>query len=431
MRSKKIVVIGGGASGISAIIHLLDAGFKNITLVESEEHLGGLAYSFLHDGKYFHTGYHQILESDKPLLNLFKRLELFDQIKWKKCANVIYYDGVIYDLTKIKHFLRFPLSLFSKIRFIFFMIVCYLKRNWKNLENLGASEWIGKLAGKEVLEKLFSPLFDIKFGLKADEISAAWVGSRLGAKEASCRFGCLPGREWTHELFKSAHHYLVQKGVSVKTKTSIKKILHDEAKVTAVLTSNDQLLEADIVISTMSPIILNKLIDLDDPILKKITYIDSVSTIISTPKTEQDVYWLMLMSPREFSGGIFNLTDLNPTLGNNNEVILNFFTNVNHGDTSIKSDEALLASYKETYRRVYGKELEISWYKINRIPYVSAKYVKNYQNPAARTKLSGLYLTGNFMSYPSVTSTGTAIAEGAKTATVIIEDYITSVQRDK
>jgi len=83
-----------------------------------------------------------------------------------------------------------------------------------------------------------------------------------------------------------------------------------------------------------------------------------------------------------------------------------------------------LASYKGTYKKIYGEELQINWYKINRIPYVSAKYIKGYKNPHARTKVRGLYLTGNYMSYPSVTSTGTAIATGIETAQIIITDYM-------
>lgn len=421
MQNKKVVIIGGGASGVGVSVELLNAGYTDITVIEGEENLGGLAYSFEHDGKFFHTGYHQILESDKPLLELFKLFNLYDRISWKKCANVIYFNGKVYDLTKLKGFLSFPLSIVSKLKFIYFMLICYTKKDWSSLHNESASEWITRLTGKEVLDKLFAPLFDIKFGLKPSEVSAAWVGSRLGAKEGSCRFGCIIGKEWTHEFFAAAKEYLINAGVCVNTNTKVIKIVTNDNKVSGIETDSG-FMDADIVVSTMSPIILNRLIELNDPQLDRITYIDSVSTIISTKQTIQDVYWLMIMSPREFSGGIFKLTDLNPELGNNQEVILNFFTNVDHGSALKYSDSELIQSYCDTYKKIYNEELKIDWYKINRIPYVSAKYIKGYKNPNIRTKVSGLYLTGNFMSYPSVTSTGTAIDAGNKTANVIIKD---------
>lgn len=421
--NKKVIIIGGGASGVAVAIKLLEQGYTEIKIVESEERMGGLAYAFKHENKWIHTGYHQILESDKPLLNLFKLVGLYEQIKWKKCSNVIYFDNKIYDLTKFKDFIKFPLTIFSKIRFIFFMFVCYTKRKWNNLENVSADSWVGKIAGKEVLNKLFAPLFDIKFGLKASEISASWVGSRLGAKEASCRFGYIPDKEWTSELFSACKIYLEQRNVKILLKTKVLKIIEENKYVKGVLTDSGSI-DADIIISTLSPVILNKLVDLNDPILDRIEYIDSISTIISTNKTEQDVYWLMLMQPREFSGGIFKLTDLNPTLGNNNEIILNFFTNVNHNSELLKlSDEELLKSYKDTYKKIYGNELIINWFKINRIPFVSAKYVRGYKNPSIKTSVNGLFLSGNFMSYPSVTSTGTAISTGIETAEFIINHY--------
>src|SRR5579863_1670148 len=224
MTNKKVIIVGGGASGIATAVDLLKAGFKNITLIESENKLGGLAFAFEHEGKDFHTGYHQILESDKPILELFKLFGLYDKISWKKTDNVIYFDGKIYDLLKIKDFLRFPMSIIAKMRFIIFMLVCYTKKNWKDLESVSADSWIKKLAGREVLDKLFAPLFDIKFGLKASEVSASWVGSRLGAKEASCRFGCIPGKEWTTELFSAAKKYLEEHGVKILLNTKVGEI---------------------------------------------------------------------------------------------------------------------------------------------------------------------------------------------------------------
>jgi hypothetical protein len=82
----------------------------------------------------------------------------------------------------------------------------------------------------------------------------------------------------------------------------------------------------------------------------------------------------------------------------------------------------LLAIYKDEYKSIYKTNLNVSWYKINRIPFVSAKYIKGYKNPAIKTKIEGLYLCGNFMSYPSVTSTGTARQTGIDAAKVIVEE---------
>lgn len=39
--NKRVIVIGAGASGIAAATRLLFAGFKNVTVLEAENRLGG------------------------------------------------------------------------------------------------------------------------------------------------------------------------------------------------------------------------------------------------------------------------------------------------------------------------------------------------------------------------------------------------------
>lgn len=418
---KNIVIVGGGFSGIGCALRLLKQG-HTVTIIESGERLGGLAYAFVKNGKFIHTGYHQILSSDKPLLALFKDLKQDHRIRWKKPGNKVLLDGNILDLVKPLDFIRVPLSLMSKIRFAVFIARCYAKRRWHDLEGVSAEDWIVRWAGREVLDVLFAPLFDIKFGMKPSEVSAAWVGSRLASRENTCLFGYIPGKEWTTELCAAAHKEIVRRGGTIILNQRVRRIEVADATVVGV-TTDSGMIPADVVVSTVSPIILKSMIDLKDPNLDSITYIDSLSSIVSVKQTRQDFYWLVCLRPRKFMGGLFNLTDLNPTLGVGKERILNFFTNVDHGSPLLSmSDKDLIARYKKEYQEIYGETLQINWYKINRIPFVSAKYVKGYKNPSHRTKIRGLYLCGNYMSYPSVTSTGTALQTGIDASRVILED---------
>jgi protoporphyrinogen oxidase len=203
----------------------------------------------------------------------------------------------------------------------------------------------------------------------------------------------------------------------------VEHISRASGRVDGVRCSGGATIPCDTVVSSVSPVILSRLVQLDDPILASITYIDSLSTIVSVPHVKQDFYWLMCLRPRFLAGGLFNLSDLNPTLGAAGEIILNFFTNVDHGSALLKRpDVELLADYERSYSAIYGESLKVNWFKVNRIPFVSAKYVKGYRNPSVRTNLEGLYLCGNYMSYPSVTSTGTAIATGLAAARAVMDD---------
>lgn len=429
MNNKSTVIIGGGFSGVACARELLKQGARNITIVEGEERLGGLAFYFTHEGRRIHTGYHQILESDTALVDLIRELGLYERVAWKKTKNKVFVEGRIYDLLNPLDFARFPLGPVDKARFAVLMARCYATRSWAALENVSADEWIASIAGRRVLDDLFAPLFDIKFGLPPSQVSAAWVGSRLGAREASCRFGYVPGHEWTSVIIEAAQEDLEKRGCRILLKTRVEQITRTSGRVDGVRLAGGATIPCDTVVSSVSPVILSRLVELDDPILKSISYIDSLSTIVSVPHVKQDFYWLMCLRPRFLAGGLFNLSDLNPTLGAAGEIILNFFTNVDHGSPLLKRpDEELLADYQRSYDAIYGGSLTVNWFKVNRIPFVSAKYVKGYRNPAARTGLDGLYLCGNYMSYPSVTSTGTAIATGLDAARAVMDDRRQRVQ---
>lgn len=41
VNSEKIIIIGAGAAGISAGCHLYNRGFKNLTILEAKDRIGG------------------------------------------------------------------------------------------------------------------------------------------------------------------------------------------------------------------------------------------------------------------------------------------------------------------------------------------------------------------------------------------------------
>ena len=45
VKSEKIIIIGGGASGLAAASKLYQNGFENVTILEANERLGGRMYS--------------------------------------------------------------------------------------------------------------------------------------------------------------------------------------------------------------------------------------------------------------------------------------------------------------------------------------------------------------------------------------------------
>jgi hypothetical protein len=86
-------------------------------------------------------------------------------------------------------------------------------------------------------------------------------------------------------------------------------------------------------------------------------------------------------------------------------------------------DEELLGRYRDDFRAVFGFELEPAWTQITRIPMYSPVFGRSYRNPPVRSaSWENVYFAGNYRTFPSIVSTGTALASGLETAEAVLRD---------
>ncbi len=71
------------------------------------------------------------------------------------------------------------LSLVAKLRYGIFAYVAAKRDRWDSLETQSAARWIERWAGREAYRKLWEPLLRLKFHQYADNISAAWMWTRI------------------------------------------------------------------------------------------------------------------------------------------------------------------------------------------------------------------------------------------------------------
>ena len=89
---KKVVILGGGLSGISSAFFLQDKNWiENITVLEKEAETGGLCRSIRKNGYIYDVGPHILFSKDKEMLNLM--LSVLDEKNDLKRSNEIYYKG--------------------------------------------------------------------------------------------------------------------------------------------------------------------------------------------------------------------------------------------------------------------------------------------------------------------------------------------------
>jgi len=125
----KVIILGGGLSGLSAGYFLTKKGIE-VEILEKENFLGGLASSFKveWDGKeyWIPKTYHHILASDKTTVKLIEKFGLKNKLKRKRVKTGFIYRNKVFGFSSPFEILNFPLSLKDKIKLAFFVFKTFI-----------------------------------------------------------------------------------------------------------------------------------------------------------------------------------------------------------------------------------------------------------------------------------------------------------------
>ncbi len=427
MSAPSVVVLGGGLSGVAAAYTLACAGYERVTVVESGGSLGGLAGSFEREGHFYPLGYHHILHRDRTLLFFLDRIGALGDVRWRRIRMLFHLHDAFFDLGHPAGFLRFPMSLGDKARFVRLMGRAFRKADWSDWLDRTAAELIDGWAGPGVREAVFERLSRLKFELPCDEISGAWLGARLHFREGSAPLGYIPGANWTKILCDGVSRLLSDAGVQVRLGTAVARLHTREGRVDEAELATGERVRADLYVSTVPTEVYRRLVPGDEtPHLDAIRYTALLSVVCATRQAiRPDAYWTNLASLEHTACGIFQLNALNPTIGGPGESCVNFVTHLRGRDRPLfrEPDERLLERYRADFRRVFGFELEPFWTHIARVPMYSPVFHRSYRNPSVRSgSWRNVYFAGNYRTFPSIVSTGTALRSGLEAGRVILED---------
>ena len=155
------------------------------------------------------------------------------------------------------------------------------------------------------------------------------------------------------------------------------------------------------------------------PELDRIRYSALISVVCATTQeVRPDAYWINLASLDRTACGIFLLSSLNPTIGRPGDTCVNFVTHLRGRDRPLfqEPDDELTARYLEDFRAVFGFELEPFWTHVARVPMYSPVFGRSFRNPPIRSaSWDNVYFAGNYRTFPSIVSTGTALGSGVET----------------
>jgi protoporphyrinogen oxidase len=177
----RVAVIGAGVAGLTAAHRLCAAGAV-CDVYERWPGLGGQAASLdVGGGVLLERYYHHLFPSDRHIVALYEELGMPDAVEWWPSSVAMFSEGSLHPFTTPLDLLRFkPLSLRSRLRMG--RAVLALQRRQAEVtqfETESARSWVEREMGAEVWEKVWGPLLHAKFGDRAEELSMAWLWSKL------------------------------------------------------------------------------------------------------------------------------------------------------------------------------------------------------------------------------------------------------------
>ena len=179
MNKTTTAVLGAGPMGLACAIELLKAGHQ-VDIYERDDRIGGMSAAFDFDGLSIERYYHFICKTDHALFGLLAELNLSDRLHWTDTKMGFYWNGRLYPWGTPQALLRFSgLSFIEKIRYGLHVIRTKNVRNWSALDKIGAIPWLKKWLGEHAYQVLWQRLFHLKFYEFSEQLSAAWLGTRI------------------------------------------------------------------------------------------------------------------------------------------------------------------------------------------------------------------------------------------------------------
>lgn len=316
---KRIAVLGAGPMGLAVAYQLALDGHQPIVF-EADDRIGGMAAPFDFSGLNIERYYHFHCTSDDGFLQLLEELELADKMHWVATKMGYWYQGELQPWGNPVALLKFRgLSMIAKFRYGLHAFLCTKRDDWRPLDNVEATGWIKRWVGSEAYEVLWRRLFDYKFYHYSDNLSAAWIWSRIrriGRSRYSLfreKLGYLEGGSDT--LLQAMRAAIVARGGEVRLKTPVSRIVMKEGSVRGVDVSG-QFEPFDTVISTIPlPYIPQVAPDLPRDLLDRFKSVRNIAVVCVIAKLKKPVsanFWVNINDPDMDIPGLVEYSNLHP-----------------------------------------------------------------------------------------------------------------------
>jgi protoporphyrinogen oxidase len=240
--------------GLAAAYQAVQDGHE-VDLLEAGAEPGGMAGHFDFGGISIERFYHFVCRADHPTFALMQELGIGDKMRWKPTSMGFYTKGRLNRWgDPIALMTMRGAGLPTKLRYGMFVLACTLKKQWPELEQTSARDWIVRWCGKKGYESFWRTLLEYKFYEYANSVSAAWIWTRIkrvGSSRKSLmqeELGYIDGGSQT--LIDAMVQKIEAGGGRIHLKAPAQRVISEAGRVSAVETAAGRF-PADHVISTM------------------------------------------------------------------------------------------------------------------------------------------------------------------------------------
>lgn len=403
----RVVIIGAGAMGLAAAYHALKRG-HDVTVLEAAPEAGGMAAHFDLGGLSIERYYHFVCKADQATFDLLAELGLGDRMRWVPTSMGYYIDGKLYPWGDPVSLLRFPrLSLIEKLRYGAMMFFSTRRNDWQSLENVSAKDWITRWCGTAVYERLWAPLFRLKFFEYAGNVSAAWIWTRIKRVGTSRRsmfqeeLGYIDGGSAT--LVNALTRAIAEKGGTLRLNAPVTRIETEGGRVTGVTAG--EFFPADAVISTMPTPYVSRIVP-DLPQAERARYdaianIGVVCVVFRLKRSVTPHFWVNISDPRFEIPGLVEFSNLRPT--GDTVVYIPYYMPVTH--PKFARDDAFFRAEGLGYLRLINPVLrddDVTAFYVGRLRHAQPVCPPGFAAmlPAVETSIRGLQIADTCFYYP-------------------------------
>ncbi len=316
---QQVAVLGAGPMGLAVAYQLARDGHHPIVF-EADDRVGGMTAAFDFSGLSIERYYHFHCTSDHAFLAILDELALADKMHWVVTKMGYWFQGQLQPWGNPIALLKFKgLSLTAKFRYGLHAFLCTKRNDWQPLDHVEATGWIRRWVGKEAYEVLWRRLFDYKFYDYKDNLSAAWIWSRIrriGRSRYSLfreKLGYLEGGSET--LLQAMRADIEAHGGEIRLNSAISKVIIEAGIVRGVEVAG-HLIAFDKVLSTIPlPYIPRLIPDLPVDILEHFRSINNIAVvciIVKLRKALTENFWLNTNDPDMDIPGLVEYSNLRP-----------------------------------------------------------------------------------------------------------------------